>query len=180
MLLADDEDEGGDFAASSTAIGEFSAAPVENVFFDGSNLAEVRDDFFGLMDSGVSLVNYVGHGGADRLANEGIVMNADADAMDNTYTPTLIGLSCNINAFAIPGWDTLGERLVVNPGGGMIASFSSAGLSENPRAERLGKQFQIQLNENDRLGDAVIRSLLGEGPWTEIYSIIGDPATKLR
>ncbi|NNL94865.1 MAG: hypothetical protein HKO64_04530 [Xanthomonadales bacterium] len=180
MLLADNADEGGDFAASSDAIGEFSTAPVAEVYFDGSNLAETRNEFFDLMDMGVSLVNFAGHGGTDRLANEGIVVNADAETMDNSYTPALIGLTCNINAFSIPGWDSLGERLVINPDGGMIASFSAAGLSENIRAERLGKQFQIQLNSSDRLGDAVIKSLIGEGPWTEIYSIIGDPATKLH
>jgi hypothetical protein len=99
-------------------------------------------------------------------------------------------MTCVINRFSVPGIRSLGELLTVQPGGGAAAVWSAAGLSLAGEAPLLAERF-YRLTANPaadaaRLGDLVIRSLaefskLGGSPaMTEIYSLPGDPALRLK
>ena len=58
-------------------------------------------------------MNYVGHGGLDRLASEGLLVTADADALTNgERLPVVTALTCTINRFEVPGFVPLGAALV--------------------------------------------------------------------
>jgi hypothetical protein len=103
-------------------------------------------------------------------------------------TPILASLTCTVGRFEIPGWASLGESLVTQPGGGTVATWAPSGLSYNEQAMILNRAFVEALydDETTYLGEAVQRALetfAGEGElpfMLSIYNLLGDPATTLR
>ena len=110
----------------------------------------------------------------------GLIVNADAAAMDNTVTPWFVGLSCLINNYSVPGWDGLGERLVVEPDAGFVVSWAASGESYNDQATALGVQFHGSLGNYERLGDAIIGTFQARPYLVPVYTLIGDPALRLK
>jgi hypothetical protein len=130
-------------------------------------------------------VAYVGHGGLDRLANEGLLTSADVPGLPGTdRTAVVASLTCNIGYFAIPGFSCLGEELVMAPGGGAVAVIAPNWLSVNSEAVRLGSAVVPQLAAGGRLGDAWLAGIAAMGSGTDprllrTYVVLGDPALRL-
>jgi hypothetical protein len=182
LLLTDRPDAGGDFKLSGLAIA--GAVEGDQIILDMANrpTGEVRDELFGFLDSGISLMNYIGHGGIGELSKSGILGNADADInLTNTDTPAFVGLSCLVNNFSIPGFDGLGERLVGRADAAMVASWAASGESYNSAAEDLGVTFNNRYSQYTRLGEAIVDTLstTPDGLIT-VYTLLGDPALKLH
>jgi hypothetical protein len=99
-------------------------------------------------------------------------------------------MTCVINRFAVPGIRSLGEQLVVQPAGGAAAVWAPSGLSLAGEAPLLAERFyRLTANpsaDGSRLGDLVVRSLAefqqlgGSASMLQIYSLLGDPALKLK
>jgi hypothetical protein len=100
--------------------------------------------------------------------------------MDNIITPSFVGLSCLINFYAVPGWDGLGERLVVQPGAGMVVSWASSGESYNDQATMLGIRFHGIQGDYERLGDAIIATFQASPYLVPVYTLLGDPALRMQ
>ena len=135
------------------------------------------------------MINWVGHGGFDRLASEGVLRTADVAGLANgERLPVVTALTCNIAFFGFPGFTSLGEALVVHPNGGAAAVWAPTGLSQNDEAVRLGRSaFEGLLGAGTgRLGDAVVYSLEkfaasgGKRDLLRIYNLLGDPALTMK
>lgn len=203
-------DPAGDFAAvTETAI---SALPPGNVarrfFYDPSpggaakpahyaNPAALRDAFFPAFDNGAALVTYVGHANYWQWAyTEPNTQPSylwylyDADARSNgDRLPVLLSLTCLTGFFQEPVLPTTDERLLTHAGGGIVASFSSAGLGVD-HGHALFSQAVIRAlysaNPAERsLGAAQLagfRAVRAGGCCTDLpftYEILGDPALRL-
>ena len=90
--------------------------------------------------------------------------------------------------FAYPGYDSIGERLVLHENGGAIAAWAPTGLSLNELAAILDKGFFCSAFEDGEkvLGDIVLRAL-EDYAWAgkprfmlDIYNLLGDPALILQ
>ena len=151
-------------------------------------LAAARSELFDALDDGAFLVNYLGHGGLDRLAAEGLLTTADVPSLDNgDRLPILTSLTCSVGRFELPGFESLAEALTLAEDRGAIAVWAPTGTSYNHAAEALGSEFFVEVFQNGqaRLGDAVVEALrsyaaTGEiATLVEIYTLIGDPALRL-
>lgn len=180
LLLTDNPDEGGDFTFSTLQVEQAIGGTTININLQNTDITTARAELYIELDSGVRMVNYLGHGGVGRLASQGLIVNGDAAGMDNHVTPSFVGLSCLINNYAIPGWDGLGERLVIQPDGGMVVSWAASGESYNDQATALGVQFHGRQDSYERLGDAIIGAFQARPYLVPVYTLIGDPALRLQ
>lgn len=185
IMAADDgEGPGMDFPADSDRMAALlpatlSASTVYLANDPGTTRTRLLDEF----RQGALWLNYIGHGGGDRLAREGLLRNSDVAGLDNgARLPVISALTCLINYYEYPGFAALGELLTLNPGGGAVAVWAPTGLSFNSQAVALNETlFRIVFQEgSDSLGEA-IRDTLAETPLTRpfmglTYTLLGDPA----
>ena len=191
LLLADDGDTAGDFPADSEAVAARLPSDLtsDRVYLSELEIDEARSELFTTADAGVSWINYIGHGGLDRFADEGLLLTSDTpDLAAASVAPVLTALTCTIARFEIPGFASLGESLVVEPSAGAVAVFAPSGLSLNFEAVLLNQVFAEAAFAGDgavRVGDAV-RGALEEYAVDsnfrfilDIYNLLGDPAVEL-
>ncbi len=190
LLLADAPSEGTDFGADSRALAEQipSTYTTEQVDLTTTTLADARTLLFDALNSGTALVNYLGHGGLDRLSGGGLLTSADVPDLNNAdRLPVLTAMTCTVNRFAVPGVPSLGELLVKKPNGGAAAVLGPSGLSIHPDSRLLAAGFYRRTPDlaAARLGDLVlaayreVRGLGGDPVLLDIYNLLGDPALRI-
>ena len=193
VLLSDAPDQGSNFAADNDRVGSLLrlGSTADRIDLGSTTLDAARTSLFADLAQGASLVDYMGHGGLDRLAAGGLLDNGDVAGLANgPRLPVLTAMTCVVNRFAVPGIRSLGELLVDQPGGGAAAVWAPTGLSLAGEAPLLAQRFYRLTADpsadSARLGDLVQRSLaefakLGGSPsMLQIYSLLGDPALRLK
>ena len=191
LFVSDDADMGGNFAATNDvlagALGPGLA--ISRIDLAPSQIQASRSQLFSALRDGQALVNFVGHGGLDRIASEGLLLTSDVSGLGNgPRTPVLTALTCLIAQFAYPSVTSLGEELVLRGDGGFSALFGPTWLSHNGDAEELGRFLLPRLAEPDsgRLGDRLLRGLSdyaaagGRRETLRVYTLLGDPALALK
>jgi hypothetical protein len=157
------------------------------VHLDATTPEAARQSILQAIDDGVVAFNYIGHGGVDRLAQESIFTSADVAGLHNSdRLPIFLAMTCSVGNFAMPGYPSLGEAMLLRKDGGAFAVWSPSGLSENPSAVRLDQSFfRGAFVDRERIvGDLVVRSL-GEldTPGAEyiryMYNLLGEPVSRL-
>jgi hypothetical protein len=191
LWLEDDSDQGGTFVDDTSALisGLPSDYTSERVSLDGLDPVEAWQETQERMTNGAVLVNFLGHGGFDRLAEEGLLVTEDAAALENAErTPLVSALTCIVGRFDIPGYDTLAEALLLNEGGGAIGVWSPSGYSMNADATLVGEQHlaAIASGAHSTIGDAVRAALQaylaageGDGALPQMFILLGDPAIRV-
>ncbi len=187
LLLADNDDMGGDFSSEMLEVA--TVMPPDLEIETGSLGSEgtdgLRDRLFSALDRGVGLVDWMGHGGLDRLAEEGVLVSSDVAGLDHGVQPVFALLSCNAARFELPGFWSLAEELVLADSGG-IAVIAPTGLALNVDSFDANRMFVRELYHggHDTLGEvfqAVIRRFvdvarLDSDP--RVYMLVGDPALR--
>jgi len=188
LMIADDPDEAGDFPADSDSLSTRFRRGVglEKIYLSQPYTAEeAREQIVDRINLGALLVTYVGHGGFDRLADEGLLRSEDVDSLVNDERlPVVAALTCNIGLFAFPGFTSLGEELLIHDAGGAAAVWAPTALSINSQAMALGDRVMESLfsRKKQPLGRALARALkdyVSHGGLREValsYSLLGDPA----
>jgi hypothetical protein len=156
---------------------------------DFSTVRQARQKVLEGINNGAVLVNYIGHAGLDRLANEKLLWTGDVSALQNwDRLPLVTAMTCIVGRFAIPGLDTLSEALVLKSDGGAAAVWAPTGASLNNLARDLAENFfkaAFQAGEKT-LGKAVIKAMadynaLNLPPFMlYIYTLLGDPALEIK
>lgn len=178
------------FGLESDAMGELLPydRPQLRLHLSETPAATVRSRITTELRSGVGLFNYVGHGGPDRIADEGLLRVSDVPSLGNAERQSLLtAFSCSINRFELPGFPSLGATLAVAEGGGMVAVWAPSAFSGSNQSQALGKSFfgLLYKNEAQRLGDVVVESLNehreqgGSPAASRFYTLLGDPALDL-
>lgn len=190
LMLADDPDDGGDFETDSDAVAAQleTGYTVEKVYLSGLSIDDARQQVQDSINDGVLIVNYIGHGAVDRLSQEGLLVTSDIEMLTNMERlPIVAAMTCVAGQFALPGFDSLSEALVVSNSGGAIAAVSPTGLSLNTQAVLLNEDFFYAAAEYDdaRLGDVFVKakefySVRGDGSIFDLYNLLGDPALKMK
>jgi hypothetical protein len=187
VLAADDTDRGADFAVDSDRVaGQIAAGyTLDRVYLSSTPLADARAQLLAAIGQGAAFVNYMGHGGLDRLSSGGLLTSADVPGLANgERLPVVTAMTCTINRFALPGIPSLGELLVKSAGGGGAAVWGPSGLSTNSEATLLAERFYHA--GDARLGDRILRAIAefrtlgGNVDLPRIYNLIGDPALRLQ
>jgi hypothetical protein len=191
FLLADDPDDGGEFPTDSDSLGSLipDQFTTDKIYLSEKPFTDARDELLEGINTGAAFINYIGHAGPDRFATEGLLTLSDLDGLTNgTKLPVFTTFTCYVGRFEIPGYDSIGEGLVVDPDGGAIAVWAPTGLSINNEAFALGMGLFESVFQNGEgvLGDAILDALEAyySGSFTnalhEIYTLFGDPALQIK
>ena len=189
-LVADNPDLAGDFEADVADIVEsfLQGRPVNTLKLSELGGA-TRPAILDALNSGLSHLGYVGHGGAAVWASENVWNSWDAASLQaQSQQPLLVTMNCLNGYFVAPAFDSLAESLLKAEGRGAIASFSPSGLSLDGPAHLLHRALMQELTRgsHERLGDAVLaaqKAYTEAGAMPEllsIYHLFGDPAMTIR
>ena len=190
LFAADGADWGGDFGADSDALTGLVPAPfvVEKAYLGLEPLTTARAQLTAAFSGGAVLVNFLGHGGTDRLTTDGLLTDADLPALKSaTREPLLAAMTCMVGDFAIPGIDALGESLTMKADGGAIAVFAPTSMEMNNDSRLLDAKLLPALFAvaHPALGTAVREALLayivagGDAALVRSYALLGDPGLVL-
>ncbi len=188
-LVADNPDAAGDFEADAQDIAASFLRGRSEVLRLGELGAETRPRIQGALDSGLSFLSYVGHGGAAVWASENVWNSWDAASLlAQSRQPLLVTLNCLNGYFVAPAFDSLTESLVKAEGRGAIAAFSPSGLSLDGPAHQLHRALvgEITGGTHARLGDVVLAAQAAYAQTglmpelVSVYHLFGDPAMPIR
>ncbi len=188
LLAADDEDSGGRFHDESDVIAGLlpSALDRQTIYLGETAVPVARQQLLDALGDGLALVNYVGHGGLDGFAAEGLLTVDDVAGLRNGgRLPLVVSLTCNVGRFEVPGFTALGEELVLHDEGGAVAVIAPSGLSLDFEAHRINQALvEAAYGGAPKTMGQIHRQLLEayaeEGNTFfigQIYLLLGDPAT---
>jgi len=187
-LVANDRRSfGGDFHddaiyASSGLLPVFDIAEID---LDDEEINSARDHLFSILEDGVSLVQFFGHGGSDRMAEEGLLTIGDLDGTTVFgENPIVTALTCAVNRFELPGVESLGAKLIRPGAGEAVAVWAPSGLSSRGDVRELGRRFEDALRHsgNDSLGRVIVDALAATETMNDpveirlLFNLLGDPA----
>ena len=190
VLVADNPDDGGDFPADSNSMAAVipRGYSVQKIYLSDYPLDTARQLLMQSFINGIDYLNYIGHAGINRLANEGLLLSSDVDTLSNTSAfPVMTAMTCSAGQFATPGYDSLAEALVLKKDGGAAAVWAPSGMSFNIHAKILDTGFFHYIFNNSKavLGKAIKESLKyykamgGPEYMMDIYNLLGDPAMRM-
>ncbi len=185
LVVADDEpifdvatDElAGDLAESGFYVYELHMSQGENI----------QDTIRGIINQGVSLVNYLGHGSKGAWGDEAVFESSDAQALLNeTKLPILTAFTSFNGAFAEPQIDSLTESLLRTSDGGVVAAVAPAGRAPADQFPPLAAEYYDYLlaDGGSTVGVALQRLIsehVGESEFDDApqtLNLLGDPALR--
>jgi hypothetical protein len=205
VLLADDADSGGDFAALAEA-----AAPllpvgmaVQRIYFGAGepDPEQARAQALNAFNAGAGLVLYSGHSShwqwatTDTTRADGYLLGLyDPDSLSNAERlPIVLAMTCLSSGFhqAAFSGTTVDERLVLHPAGGAAAVWGSTGLGVAYGHDALQRGFLEALRTAEP-GQATLGELTGAGlrelftnggccqDALRTFTLLGDPLTPVR
>lgn len=192
LMLADNDDNGGDFPVDSDNLSALleDTYDITKVYLSENSADIARQLTLEHINNGTLLVNYIGHAGLTDLADEGLLRKIDVDSLTNSNTlPVMTAMTCVVNRFGVPGFDTFGESVLLANSKGMSAVWGPTGISLNAEAVILDNAFfkSAFVDNNNIIGDVIIDSLAaykkspGAKRWImNIYTLLGDPAMTIR
>lgn len=192
IMVADDPDDGGNFAADSENIAALFPPHLQmaKVYLgEYPSVTAARIPLLNYLNRGAIFFNFVGHGSYDILTAEELLTSDDAVSLTNsTNLPIVIAMTCLAGEFAIPGYPAISQVMMLKEGGGAVAFWSATGLSDNFEATILNREFYHAVFSGRKrlLGDAVMQALKkyqssGSTPYMmDIYTILGDPALRIQ
>ena len=185
-LFAADDSERDEFAAAMRLLtGWTTSERAQEIDLNVETLESARERLLSMWQGPLSWVSYLGHAGLDRLATEGLLTSADIPALAQMQsTPVVLGWTCNMVRFDIPGFFSLGEQLVTE--GTSAGVFSATGWSNHVDTDALRTAFTqaVFASDAETIGEAMIRAHQAASdapvPLHRVYMFLGDPALRLR
>jgi uncharacterized repeat protein (TIGR01451 family) len=190
LMLADKPDAGGNFPSDSDDVSVLFSPyyRIDRIYLSSYQKDYARQMLFGGLESGADFMNYFGHSSIDRMSKEGLLTSADVGAMKNSMPPVMTAMTCVIGQFAIPGYDSLSELLLIKRDGGVVSAWAPSGWSFNSDAKALNEGFYGSIfgGGEKTVGGAIVKAMRkyknsgGKDYMLGIYNLIGDPALRLR
>ncbi|HJW89182.1 MAG TPA: C25 family cysteine peptidase [Anaerolineales bacterium] len=193
ILVADDQDDGGNFPGQSDALlSELQAlglAPVRLYHLPPENNgAEIHQSLLENWNAGAGLVMYTGHASIHQWAAEQFLHLEDIPNLQNgVRLPLVLEMTCFTGSFQVPGFPTLDESLLRSAEGGAIAVWGPTGLGIATGHEALAEGFLRSLAQDQAdLGTAALAgklNLLKRAPvfadLVDTFTLFGDAFTRL-
>ncbi len=156
-----------------------------------------RFRFLDEWNDGALLINFIGHGSSQQMADEQVFLGTDVSQLSNGFKlPMMMAFSCTIGDFANPAGKSLSENLLLHEAGGIIAALT-ASRESYPGPNGVLNQSVYDLLLPRHLGGVVLPLGVGllqakaetqarqlfspfgsENAWK--YNLLGDPAATLR
>ncbi|MBK8599638.1 MAG: type IX secretion system sortase PorU [Flavobacterium sp.] len=158
---------------------------VQETSAGGSRYPKARKDLFDYFEKGALVLNYLGHGGEDGLAQERIWEKADGQNLQNQFKyPLFITITCEFSRFDNPFRPTAGEFTYWNPKGGAISMITTVreiyqSTGENFNTILAKYLFSYGSNNYVSIAEALRRAKNEFTPRTDVVFYLGDPALQL-
>ena len=208
-FISDDEDGGTHFAAvkaiSDTMRTRYPIYNITSIHADaytqvstggGNRYPDAMEAIIRRITQGSLVMNYIGHGADDGLAQERIFTNTEIRALRNkNKLPLFITATCSFAPHDDPSLTSAGEELLFNAEGGMIALFTTvrvvfANTSNSLVLTTMRKLFEpldngnrmptlgevITISKNAYLYNSIGNSSIHN---TRKFVLIGDPSMTL-
>lgn len=156
------------------------------------NKPAARREMIRSWSDGKLVVHYIGHGSPKQLADEKVFLIEDVSALTNAERLSLfLAFSCDVAIYDSPFEKSMSEQLVLNPGGGAIATIAASQVTFVGSNNALTNAFYERLFPDNDPADspplgAVLRDArvsLGTSGFTNHnslkYVLFGDPAMRL-
>jgi hypothetical protein len=190
-MLSDNADAAGNFPADSDELlsGVPETVTGERIYLSELTVGDARTATFGAFAAGTEWVNYLGHGGVDHFADEGLLKATDAAALAiGDRLPVVSSLTCSAGRFEVPGWESLAEALVMAPNGGAAVVWAPSGQSYHFEAMAMNEALfeAIFSGSAPTVGEILLETLTTHQPppgfeyLPAVYNLIGDPAYRVR
>ena len=164
----------------------FTDAYVQETTSGGQKYPKAKEEFLYSFSQGALVINYLGHGGEDGLAQERLFDIADTKTLNHRYKyPLFVTVTCEFTRFDNPLRETGGEIAYQNPFGGPVALISTT----RQIFQFTGEKFNTDLvpilfpsNSNSYVSVAEALRLtknISMSDGNNVISFIGDPALKL-
>jgi len=197
LLAADNADSAGDFPSNSEALVPLlpTSLHVQRAYIGPITFAAARTSILNALDKGALLVNYLGHGGVDQLAQSGagsgagVLNTSDVAGLAHIdQLPVFAMMTCVAGQFGLPGYQALGEALAADPSGGAIAVLGPSAFEYNFQSVMLDRAFVQALfsTHSPSVGVATRAALAADaqkgGTVTtrRSYALLGDPALVMQ
>ncbi len=195
-LVADDEDMNLHFNDSEKlGVQVDTAAPDFNIFKiyldayeqitteEGNFYPDVNQAITDKINSGVSIINYVGHGGYEALAHEKIFTENDINNWNNIQFPVFVAATCDFGLFDDPDIHSLTEQSLLLADKGMIAVCAASRATYAGGNAVFQKHFFRFLLDKPTLPLGHVFSLAknntGSNDNTRKQILFGDPSMKI-
>ncbi len=141
-----------------------------------------------VINNGILIFNYTGHGGESGLAHERVLSIDDINSLVNfDKLAVFMTATCEFSRFDNHKYTSAGELVLLNPKGGGIALFSTTRLVYSSPNYTLNRNFYNYVFEKDykgntrALGDIMRLSKNASGTENNKrnFTLLGDPALKM-
>ncbi len=159
--------------------------------FSGGLKPEASSALFDAWNDGALIVNYVGHGSAQQMADERVMQKSDIfSLMNGRKKPLFLAFSCSVGDIESPYQRSIGQELVASESGGAIAVIAgSGGTLAVPNRELYYSIFRSMFTSQDSTGTEPLGITMmlakpcctdfGFGMNSAQYILLGDPAMRL-
>ena len=188
--------DGADLATGysfSTASDEMAALlgdswTLDRVYLDETALSEAREDLVTGISNGPALTSYFGHSGLTVWSFQGLFDSTDVNLLTNDGDPTVVTQwGCWNTYHVLPSFETLGNRLLLEPNRGAAAVLGASTLTEATSERALGERLYARLAvPGTRLGSALAAAkqdlAAGSAERLDVilgWTLLGDPTMKV-
>lgn len=187
LFVADNEQEGFQTIADNLASNALPASyQVEKVYLGSSD--NPTSEIVKAIDKGVGLLTYVGHGSMNVWGKDKMFQISDTEALDNSKLPFMMTMTCLVGYFHHPTATSMGEELLLNPTGGVVAALvpTSESLASD-QTELATNVYGHLFGDAGTVGEAIMlgkrdlnldRNLMQD--LIETFTLLGDPALVLQ
>lgn len=153
----------------------------------GVTIPDGTSRFAELLDMGLLMLNYTGHGSTTEWAEEKILTQSMVKGLTNTNLPLWVTATCDFTRYDAPD-ESGGESVFLNPRGGGIALFTTTRVVFSDNNYNLNQRFTNHLfsrrnGKRNTLGEIMYLTKSSDGLQTDrnklSFTLIGDPAMKL-
>ena len=188
LLLVSDSTDGFDFETASYRLRELipDSVRVQELNRGAVDDATARQELLASINRGQKIVNYTGHGAVNQWRGN-LLASPDAQSLTNRdHLSVFMMMTCLNGYFQDAGGESLAESLLKAEGGGAVAVWASAGMTEPGGQSVMNQEIYRQLfnasNAGLTLGEATTRAkaAIGDLDIRRTWVLFGDPTTKLR
>ena len=159
----------------------------QKVTASGESYPAAETQFHNMLNSGMFILNFIGHANASGWTNEQVLTTSDVRKLSNENLPLWIAATCNFLQFDLPNVSA-GEHVLLNPVGGGIGIISAARpvyASQNLSINRELMKYLMNKKDdgsNYTIGEALMitKNELGNELNKLSYVLMGDPSLKLN
>ena len=180
--------DGYDFEAATTEVQNLlpAAFSVMRVNRGAQGAEAVRAQIVNGINTGPSVVNWMGHGSVGVWTGEGLLRGEDAARLTNgNRLPLFVMMTCLNGYYQDPSLESLSESLLKAGQGGALAVWTSTGMTEPEGQAAMNRELFGALFGGTgplRLGEAMqrARTATSDADVRRTWVLIGDPTTRVR